>query len=53
MGHCRPRIHHQAAEDLAMTGIEDRWGVNGDMRYIRNELGLDARQPAERIGALQ
>ena len=38
---------------LHRAGIEDRWGVNGDIRYIRNELGLGAEQLAERIGALQ
>ena len=38
---------------LHLAGIQDRWAVNGDMRYIRGELGLSGAQLADQIGRLE
>ena len=38
---------------LHRAGIQDRWGVNGDMKYIRGQLGLSGAQLADEAGGLQ
>ena len=38
---------------LHRGGIQDRWGVNGDMRFIREQLGLSASQLAAQVEALK
>ena len=38
---------------LHRAGIQDRWGVNGDMKYIRGQLGLSGPQLADEAGGLQ
>ncbi|HZP87917.1 MAG TPA: transketolase C-terminal domain-containing protein [Burkholderiales bacterium] len=38
---------------LHRAGISDRWAVNGDMRYIRDQLGLSAVQLAAQVEALE
>ena len=38
---------------LHRAGIQDRWGVNGDMKYIRGQLGLSGVQLADHAGGLQ
>ena len=40
------------ASRLYRGGIQDRWGVNGDMRFIREQLGLSAAQLADQVEAL-
>lgn len=40
------------ASRLYRGGIQDRWGVNGDMQFIREQLGLSAAQLADQVEAL-
>lgn len=40
------------AARLHRGGIQDRWAVNGDMRFIREQLGLSGAQLADQVEAL-
>ena len=37
---------------LCRGGIQDRWAMNGDMRFIREQLGLSAAQLADQLETL-
>lgn len=44
---------HGIAARLHRAGMQDRWAMNGDMKYIRDQLGLSGVQLAECVRGLQ
>ena len=44
---------HGIAARLHRGGMQDRWAMNGDMKYIRDQLGLSGLQLADCVGGLQ
>ena len=44
---------HGIAARLHRAGMQDRWAMNGDMKYIRDQLGLSGLQLADCVGGLQ
>ena len=44
---------HGIAARLHRGGMQDRWAMNGDMKYIRDQLGLSGVQLADCVGGLQ